>query len=122
VPASFCQTPDAIFLPRQFGKLVIISGGNAGKEYQCYSRITLIGRTRENHVVINDTFTSRIHARIELRDGDFIVVEDLNSINGTILNQRTISRAILNHGDKFQIGEMVLQFTLDESSQPLPDA
>ena len=96
-------------------KLVIISGKNAGKEYQCYSQTTFIGRTRENHVPIRDTSTSRRHARIERRNGDFIV-EDLNSTNGTILNKKAISREILHHGDKIQIGETVLQFILEEKS------
>ncbi|MBW2057107.1 MAG: FHA domain-containing protein [Deltaproteobacteria bacterium] len=98
---------------RRVGKLVIIAGKNAGKEYQCYSQTTLIGRTRENHIAIRDTATSRRHARIERRDDDFIV-EDLNSTNGTLLNGNAITREILHHGDKIQIGETVLQFILEE--------
>ncbi|NIO09142.1 MAG: FHA domain-containing protein, partial [Deltaproteobacteria bacterium] len=39
---------------------------------------TFIGRNRENHVTIVDTAASRRHARIERRNGDFIL-EDLNS-------------------------------------------
>ncbi len=97
------------------GRLIIISGKNAGKEYQCYSQSTLIGRNRENHVPITDTAASRRHARIERRNGDFIL-EDLNSTNGTILNQKAVSREILQHGDKIQIGETVLQFLVKEKS------
>lgn len=97
------------------GKLVIISGRNAGKEYQCYSQNTFIGRNRENHVAIRDTSVSRRHSRIERRNGDFIL-EDLNSTNGTILNRKAISREILHHGDKIQIGETVLQFIVEEKS------
>ena len=96
-------------------KLVIISGRNAGKEYQCYSQTTFIGRTRENHVPIRDKSTSRRHARIEGRHADFIL-EDLNSTNGTILNKKAISREILRHGDKIQIGETVLKFIVEKKS------
>ncbi|NIS68724.1 MAG: FHA domain-containing protein [Proteobacteria bacterium] len=95
------------------GKLIIISGRNAGKEYQCYSQSTFIGRNRENHVTIVDTAASRRHARIERRNGDFIL-EDLNSTNGTLVNQKAIGREILHHGDKIQIGETVLQFLVKE--------
>lgn len=97
------------------GKLVIISGKNAGKEYQCYSSSTFIGRNKENHVTLLDTAASRRHARIERRNGDFIL-EDMDSTNGTILNQKPVTREILHHGDKIQIGETVLQFLLKEKS------
>jgi pSer/pThr/pTyr-binding forkhead associated (FHA) protein len=96
-------------------RLVIISGKNAGKEYPCYSQTTFIGRTRENHVAIRDTSTSRRHTRIERRNSDFIV-EDLNSTNGTILNGKVISREILHHGDKIQIGETMFQFIVEDKS------
>jgi pSer/pThr/pTyr-binding forkhead associated (FHA) protein len=97
------------------GKLIIISGRNAGKEYQCYSNSTFIGRNRGNHVTVADTAASRRHARIERRNGDFIL-EDLNSTNGTLLNRKAVSRGILHHGDKIQIGETVLQFLVKEKS------
>jgi pSer/pThr/pTyr-binding forkhead associated (FHA) protein len=41
-------------------------------------------------------------------------VEDLKSTNGTLLNQKTISREVLHHGDRLQIGETTLQFIVDE--------
>ena len=94
-------------------KLVIIRGKNAGKEFPCYSQTTFIGRVRDNHVTLRDMSASRRHARIERRDGDFIL-EDLNSTNGTILNKNTVTREMLHHGDKIQIGETVLQFIVDE--------
>ena len=115
IPSRRDQVSKKTSHKQRVGKLVIISGRNAGKEYQCYSQTTLIGRTRANHVPIRDTSVSRRHARIERRDGDFIV-EDLNSTNGTILNKKVITRGILQHGDKIQIGETVLQFIVEERS------
>jgi hypothetical protein len=100
-------------LKQRAAKLVIIRGKNAGKEFPCYSQTTLIGRVRDNHVTIRDVSASRRHARIERREGDFIL-EDLNSTNGTVLNKKTITREMLHHGDKIQIGETVLQFILEE--------
>ena len=94
-------------------KLVIIRGKNAGKEFSCYSQATFIGRVRDNHVTLRDMSASRRHARIERREGDFIL-EDLDSTNGTILNKKTVTREMLHHGDKIQIGETVLQFIVDE--------
>lgn len=44
------------------------------------------------------------------------MLEDLDSTNGSILNRKPISREILHHGDKIQIGETVLQFILEEGN------
>jgi pSer/pThr/pTyr-binding forkhead associated (FHA) protein len=115
IPSRRSQVSKNASRKHRVGKLIIISGKTAGKEYQCYSQSTFIGRSRENHVTVLDTAASRRHARIERRDGDFIL-EDLNSTNGTILNQKAVSRGILHHGDKIQIGQTVLQFLVEQKS------
>jgi len=115
IPSRRDQLLKKVSRTHRVGKLVIISGRGAGREFQCYSQTTFLGRNRENHVTLMDTSASRRHARIERRNGDFIL-EDLKSTNGTILNQKTISREMLHHGDKIQIGETVLQFIVEEKS------
>lgn len=102
-------------LDRRVAKLVIIAGKKAGREDRCYSSRTYVGRARNNHVVIQESSVSRRHACIERRDGSFML-EDLDSTNGSILNRKPISREILHHGDKIQIGETVLQFILEEGN------
>jgi pSer/pThr/pTyr-binding forkhead associated (FHA) protein len=115
IPGRKDQLSKTVSRKQRAAKLVIIVGKNAGKEYPCYSQSTFIGRNRGNHVAVRDTSASRRHARIERRNGDFIL-EDLNSTNGTILNQKPVSREILHHGDKIQVGETVLQFIVEEKS------
>lgn len=115
IPSRRDQLLKKVSRTHRVGKLVIISGRGAGREFQCYSQTTFLGRNRENHVTLMDTSASRRHARIERRNGDFIL-EDLKSTNGTILNQKAISREMLHHGDKIQIGETVLQFIVEEKS------
>ncbi len=66
---------------------------------------TLIGRTTDegNQVQIDDRHISRQHACIHRDDGQY-VIEDLNSRNGTYLNQERIDRAPLKSHDKISIG------------------
>jgi len=72
--------------------------------------ITAIGRGRDNHVVIDDPFASANHAIVTWRDNAWWV-EDLESHNGTYLNDERVGKPqLLVHGDRIRIGETILQF------------
>ena len=92
-----------------FGKLVIIYGDHAGREYRLGPKRVLIGRTDQCDITINDSSVSRKHASIESKDGRFLL-QDLKSKNGTLVNGKFIDVYVLNHGDKIRIGRTVLQF------------
>ncbi len=63
-----------------------------------------IGRSDEmNTIVIEDRIISRQHARLEMEDR-YLVVSDLNSANGTYVNQERIQRQALKAGDMIRIG------------------
>jgi len=61
------------------------------------------------------------HARIVLNDGE-AWVEDLNSTNGTYINNRLISRQTLNHNDELVIGKTRLRFQNANARRTLADA
>jgi sigma-B regulation protein RsbU (phosphoserine phosphatase) len=67
-----------------------------------------IGRSSRNDLCLNDPFVSRLHAEIR-RDGEFFVLYDSGSANGTYHNgQRIESSAALQFGDVIRIGETEL--------------
>ncbi len=76
---------------------------------------TKIGRALDNDIVINDFSVSRHHAEIIFENNQFII-QDLKSRNGTRVNQRLTSRAILKDGDEILLGTFKMQFmqTADE--------
>ncbi len=80
---------------------------------------TFIGRNAEdgNQIEVNDRHISRQHACIH-RDAGQFVIEDLNSRNGTFLNQERIARASLKSHDKIRIGQQRYLFLV----QPGPAA
>ncbi|MDD3652951.1 MAG: FHA domain-containing protein [Desulfotomaculaceae bacterium] len=70
----------------------------------------LLGRDSLCSINIAAAFASAMHARIYLKDGQYWL-EDLDSTNGTFLNEIPIDKSIvLANGDKIRIGGVIFQF------------
>ncbi len=80
-----------------------------GKEVPIDRDTMVIGRLQGSEVEIEDPGASRRHAEIRM-DGDDYVLEDLNSTNGTLVNDSRVSRHVLRSGDRITIGRTVLEF------------
>lgn len=87
-----------------------------------------VGRRSTNDVCIPNLSVSGRHARIVFNDGE-AWIEDLNSTNGTYINNRLISRQMLNHNDELIIGKTRVRFvnpaagaTLDAESETIDKA
>jgi pSer/pThr/pTyr-binding forkhead associated (FHA) protein len=97
-----------------YGQLVIVSAGQSGQAVGKtfpLAPITVIGRSMENEVALNDSFLSSKHARLELR-GDEWVLEDMGSTNGTFVNGfEARDPTIVNEGDIVRIGRIELKLT-----------
>ena len=87
------------------------------------ARELVVGRSAACDVRLDDDLVSRRHARFAVLDAD-LVVEDLGSRNGVLVNERKISAAtVLGHGDVVGVGlqtfEVVDAVVLEESdTQP----
>lgn len=68
-----------------------------------------IGSLPENHIVLTDETVSRQHCEI-VREGDSYLLRDLNSTNGTFVNQVKIKEIFLNEGLEFQVGSSKITF------------
>jgi pSer/pThr/pTyr-binding forkhead associated (FHA) protein len=64
----------------------------------------LIGRARDNDVVIDNLSVSRHHAKLLLRDGQ-VILEDQGSENGCLVNGRSVARAVITDEDEIFIGK-----------------
>ena len=83
-----------------------------------------IGRAVENDIVIASKRVSREHAVVR-REGRQVLLEDLNSANGTFLNdERVLAPAELQDGDKIAIGDVVFTYHDPDTTfrdTPFPD-
>jgi pSer/pThr/pTyr-binding forkhead associated (FHA) protein len=85
-------------------KLVYMSGQAKGRELMILpGQEWVFGRSKDVSVPLDDEKASRRHARIFL-DGDALVIEDMDSANGTLVNRAKVKRAVLNAGDRIKIG------------------
>jgi pSer/pThr/pTyr-binding forkhead associated (FHA) protein len=92
--------------------LVVRSGGGrAGEVFEQIGARTLIGRSPECDVFLDDVTVSRRHAEL-LHEGEQVVIRDLGSLNGTFVNRRRIEEAVLEDDDELQIGKYRLTFLL----------
>lgn len=121
VPAPEAPLPT----PEEAGKTTLMSGIPqaalvglephfvSGQQFILNRPVNAIGRSsRENHIRISDPSISRHHARIYVRDGDFII-RDLNSpnYNPSVVNGNTLDgETILQSGDRIKMGASLFEF------------
>ena len=73
----------------------------------------VIGRETAANLCIADASVSRRHSRIEKKDDDFIIT-DLDSLNGTFVNDVPVRTRRLEHGDRVRIGDSQFLFLKHE--------
>lgn len=93
------------------GRLLVKEGINKGQSYSITGDIT-IGRSSENNIVMEDILISRHHAKITW-DGIKAKIIDLQSRNGTWVNNIRIKEKILEDSDDIKIGAHRLTFKED---------
>ena len=85
-------------------RLVLKFESSALKEVPLGTRPVTIGRAPDNDIPIDNLAVSNYHARVYVEAGS-LVVEDLNSLNGSFLNDIRVERAMLKDGDSILIGK-----------------
>jgi hypothetical protein len=89
--------------------VVRMGGGRTGESFVPTKEQTLIGRSPDCDIFLDDVTVSRRHAEL-LRDGERFTIHDLGSLNGTFVNRRRIESAELADGDEVQIGKYRMTF------------
>jgi chromosome segregation ATPase len=91
---------------------------------QVLARRTRIGRAAGCEMQIDSSSVSRHHALVLMGSRD-VIIEDLNSTNGVLVNGRKVSRQLLNDGDLLTIGEaqfrLSVKFAPRTLEAPTPD-
>src|SRR4030067_2799979 len=94
-------------VPQTKFTLTLSAGSYPGKEYARDAPEIIIGRDSSSDLVISTQALSRPPARLS-REGDQYLIEDLNSSNGTFINdQRLQEKTRLNPGDLVRLGQVI---------------
>ncbi len=89
-------------------KLVILNQGMTGRTHELTVDRTTIGRVDDNTFHIQDASISSHHCEVHLRGAE-ILIRDLNSTNGTFINNEKISEAVLKPGQTLRLGQVELK-------------
>ena len=74
------------------------------KEIALGDRVITVGRGPDNDIHIDNLAVSTHHAKI-YKDAGRVIIEDLQSLNGTFMNNQRITKSFLKIGDKILIGK-----------------
>lgn len=80
-----------------------------GKRYVLGDEPLTVGRGQENRLVLDNDSVSRRHCRVEKRNASWHVV-DLDSTNGTYVNDDQVGEYQLRRGDQVKIGDTIVKF------------
>jgi len=72
-----------------------------------------LGRDASNTLAIDDPVVSSRHCKIEWENAGFVLA-DCESLNGTFVNRKTVTRAALKHGDEILVGHARFYFLVEE--------
>ena len=91
-------------------KLVMRVGGKEVKTVESDKDELTIGRNPDNDILIDNLAVSDRHARI-IRGADGYVLQDLDSTNGTFVNEKKINQVALQQKDTIDIGKHLIEVT-----------
>jgi signal transduction histidine kinase len=101
-------------------RLSVTRGPDQGKLFELTAEQVTVGRDSSNRVRLLDTEVSRRHAEF-VRTADGYRLRDLNSANGTFVNDQSIRDVLLRPGDTVQVGQTVLLFSAAADELPAAD-
>ena len=96
--------------------LRVLDGANRGETYEDITLPITIGREEGNSIQLNDERVSRVHVRVQM-DHDDLVLTDLDSTNGSRVNNEEVQLKILRYGDLITIGRSTLVYGSREQIQ-----
>ena len=89
-------------------RIVVTRDGEATAEYALTDREYVIGRNDLADIIVADSYVSKIHAMLKVYS-NAVVLLDLNSTNGTTVNSRVVTKAILRNDDVIMLGHYALK-------------
>ncbi len=114
--SSASSHPQTLLLPDESSTLswlVVLNGSARGTLYRIKQTGMTIGRESDNDIVLDDETVSRYHARLLVEPGignPQVYIQDLASVNGTLVNDERIVRRLLQDEDRIAIGAALFAF------------
>src|SRR3954454_2751957 len=102
--------------------LRVAAPGRGPKLYPLYKKITSIGRSDENDIIVDDPLLAESHAHVHFDGRDFNVTS-IDKDGDLVVNGKRRKRHKLVHEDLMKIGSTEITFSLyDEGAAPSDEA
>jgi hypothetical protein len=89
----------------------LVDERDSSNRYAMEGDVVTVGRGSTCQIRLDDPKVSRTHACLSRRAGQ-IVIEDLNSTHGVLVNGQRVTNIFLNDGDRVQLGDTDLKVEL----------
>lgn len=93
----------------EYGKLILSKPDGVHQEFILNKPFVTLGRATTNDIVLAEGRISRNHAQVNCTD-EGIILTDLDSANGVMVNGQKVKEAKIQLGDSFEIGGVTLQY------------
>lgn len=94
-----------------------LAGKPEGKTFRLSDgSIKTVGRATRADFIVDAPLVSRVHCRLTADKSGQLIVEDLESTNGTHINGKRITRAIAKAGDQLGVGQVVLSVSRNDNA------
>jgi len=100
--------------------LTLQKNGENVSRFTIGSDAVVIGRSATADVVLPDNVVSRRHARLRVAGND-LVIEDLGSMNGVVVNGMRVTSSTVAEGDTVSVGKYRLIIERDQGEDVLRD-
>src|SRR3990172_2169779 len=91
-------------------RFVVVKGRDAGREMVLQKAQAAVGTVAGNALVLTDPTVSRRHAVVEERSDGYLL-RDLDSTNGTFLDNVRVREGYISPGSVIRLGETEISFT-----------
>lgn len=91
------------------GWIVAQNGNHRGMDFRLFDGKNVIGTAADCDIVVTDPFLSARHCTVRCEGGNFVVI-DLDSKNGTYVNQKKVSKEELIDNDTIRLGKTEFKF------------
>ncbi len=109
---------DVVFLRKC--QLIVLNTSSKGKKLDLNQPVTHIGKKESNDLLLDEKTVSRNHVEIHQQENSYLL-KDLESTNGTYINDIRVKEAYLSPGDIIRVGTVRVEFiAFDEKIQIEP--
>lgn len=102
-------------------RLVVLSEGFTGRAHELKPGTNTVGRADDNAFTISEASVSGHHCEIEIKDKE-IRVKDLDSTNGTFVNNDKVTESVLTPGQILRLGQIEMRVESGDAKSQDPQS